>query len=474
MNNRFIEIDSTHRNRVEFPFQASFVAPFAPSSINVKDPVLDGAIYYTFSSSYQPTVFYPLKSGTTNSSPKLYVSNTVPQPSQFDYYAGYVILVSYTDSFGNTVTGMKTVTGYNPTDVSLSLDTAFSFNDNHNLQAGDLYSLFELNTPSLIHLPLIDSYSNKALSYAEAYNCYYIVDETLSYGTSIVARLIENYDAGLRYCYLQTPFPTGWTETDSYTIRRTLPLEKWILASPTVYNERGLLVFSLPPNANSNDGFYVGKYIYFSSNPSPSIENGQFTAIYGTYQIIEYNGFTRKATCYGMYDNTLNDTTPTLGNIINIVNVAYDNFSPLIYTGTRVSQNQTVCYEIALISIILPNVTLETGSRIAFYPYIYVELSNTSTPSGASQNLIYSNNPESSRALFIVAISDVVQPINSDFVKLLGRMRQVVKFKPNDSLRFRVYLPDGELFQPIKKDTFSPYRPDPSLQINALFSIKHL
>ena len=472
MNTRFIEMDSTHRNRVEFPNQASFVAPFSSSSLIPKDPVLDGSIYYTWTSSYQPTVFYPLKSGTTNSSPKLYVSNTVHQPSQFNYYAGYVILVSYTDEDGHTMTGMKVITHYNPVELSVTLETAFSFNDNHNLQAGDLYSLFEINTPSIIHLPYTDAYSNKALTYDEAYDGYYVMDETLSYGTSIVARLIENYDMLLRYCYLQTPFPSDqWSPFDSYTLRKTLPSEKWKLVDPTVYNERGLLVFSMPPDANANDHFYVGKYIYFPSAPHEEIEIGQFAAVYGTYPIIEYNGFTRKAVCY---NNSNTIPFPTTNDVINIVNFSYDNFSPLTYNGSRVSLNQVVCYEVALVSLILPNVTLETGSRIAFYPYLYVELSNTTTSSTASQNIIYSNNPESGRALFVVGVTDVVQPINSHFVRLLGKMKQIIKFKPNDSLRFRVYLPNGDLFQPIKKDLLSPYAPDPLLQINAVFSIKHL
>ena len=53
-------------------------------------------------------------------------------------------------------------------------------------------------------------------------------------------------------------------------------------------------------------------------------------------------------------------------------------------------------------------------------------------------------------------------------------MRQTIKFKPNDSLRFSVYLPDGTLFLPVKQDTQSPYIPDPALQIDAVFSIRRL
>jgi hypothetical protein len=105
---------------------------------------------------------------------------------------------------------------------------------------------------------------------------------------------------------------------------------------------------------------------------------------------------------------------------------------------------------------------------------VYVLFENTSVPSGAAHDLIYSNNPKSGNALFIVHVTDVVQPVNGRFVKLVGKMRQTVKFKPNDSLRFSIYLPDGTLFLPIKQDLLSPYDPDPALQIDAVFSIRRL
>lgn len=53
-------------------------------------------------------------------------------------------------------------------------------------------------------------------------------------------------------------------------------------------------------------------------------------------------------------------------------------------------------------------------------------------------------------------------------------MTQTVKFKPNDSLRFSVYLPDGRLFQTIQTDYLSPYPPNIRLQIEAIFSIRRM
>jgi hypothetical protein len=48
-------------------------------------------------------------------------------------------------------------------------------------------------------------------------------------------------------------------------------------------------------------------------------------------------------------------------------------------------------------------------------------------------------------------------------------MKQTIKFKPNDNLLFRGFLPNGKLLQTLLPDVLSPY--DPRLQIEAVFSI---
>ena len=161
--------------------------------------------------------------------------------------------------------------------------------------------------------------------------------------------------------------------------------------------------------------------------------------------------------------------------IINISSFKCDNFTPLSYNGSMVSINEAVCYEVDLISLTLPNASLLTGSRISFYPYVYVEFANATSPNGASRELIYSNNPHSKNALFIAATPNQVAPLLSTFITLSGSgMSQVVKFKPNDNLRFSVYLPDGTLFQTLETDFFSPYLPSLRAQIDALFSIRRI
>ena len=156
---------------------------------------------------------------------------------------------------------------------------------------------------------------------------------------------------------------------------------------------------------------------------------------------------------------------------INICSFSKEIAHPLNYTGSIVSQNDPVCYQISLLNLTLPNVPLFTGSRIAFYPYVYVELSNVTAPMKAAPGTIYSNNPNSKRAIFIAAVGQVVQPNLGTFLTLYCNMTKTIKFKPNDNLIFRVFLPDGTLFQTLLPDTLPPYEPDPRLQVQATFSI---
>ena len=53
-------------------------------------------------------------------------------------------------------------------------------------------------------------------------------------------------------------------------------------------------------------------------------------------------------------------------------------------------------------------------------------------------------------------------------------MRQTIKFSPYDSLKFGIYLSNGEEFETVLQDTLSPYPPNPFVQVNALFVLKKI
>jgi hypothetical protein len=167
--------------------------------------------------------------------------------------------------------------------------------------------------------------------------------------------------------------------------------------------------------------------------------------------------------------------SPVLYSWVSLLPYSYDNAVPLTYTGSTVSQQQEVCYELELINLVLPNSGLITGGRVAFYPYVYVEFQSISGASAGTKNVIYSNNPHSKRMLFRCAIDDIPNPLITPFIKIDGDgMVQTVKFKPNDNFKFGVYLPNGKILETVKHDNTPPQMPDPLLQMSAMFSIKRL
>jgi hypothetical protein len=77
--------------------------------------------------------------------------------------------------------------------------------------------------------------------------------------------------------------------------------------------------------------------------------------------------------------------------------------------------------------------------------------------------------------VFRAPIYDVQNPNNSSFVNLDGDgMIQTLKFKPNDNLFFSVHLSNGELYETLEKENYSPLHPNPEIQISASFSFKRV
>ena len=175
--------------------------------------------------------------------------------------------------------------------------------------------------------------------------------------------------------------------------------------------------------------------------------NGSFTALPDNTSIFEFMPFTR------------------------------DNLSPLVYSGSMLSQQEVSCYEIALVDLVIPNQVLNVanGGFISEHQYVFVELKNVSSSSGAL-NVIYSNNPNARNMLFKAAVPDVLYPLLTPFVRLLGTtdVTQTIKFKPNDNLLFSVRLPSGEVISSSFADTTSPLAPLDYLQLTAQFSLQKI
>jgi len=520
-NRRYIELYSGNRNRNQYPLQSSFEVPFAPTrqcanSLQAFDPVFSGPIYYKWKTGITGGAVTPTFIATTPSSgPPASTPGCIYLPSASgslssipNYYVGFTLYDG---------TDYRTIIEYDPVTAKFTLQQPFTSIpvtpvDLRDPSNGTITPVIG-TTPLTIHIPSKDMNGNCVKYWSNAYDTCYIVDETQSDVNNIVYATIISYNNITQLATIDREL-LGWSSGDILTIRKNLPQEKYELtANPipntgtfvyfngVIYHSSALsslvgagtapgMIVSLPSGkGNTQPNVYAGKYLYNTSNIAiPAYNGGGIYGIYfikasyynsaiSTVELLVDQNMIPIITCnynLSIYLTQPRESFPEEKDEINIVNYIKDNYSPLNYTGSVVSQSETVCYEISLVSLTLPNVVLRTGSRAAFYPFFYVEFTNTTSPSGSSNDIIYSNSPASSKALFIVPVTDTQQPLNSSFLKLYSNMVQTVKFKPNDSLKFSVYLPDNRLFETVEQDYLSPYPPNGIIQIDAVFGIKRI
>lgn len=163
----------------------------------------------------------------------------------------------------------------------------------------------------------------------------------------------------------------------------------------------------------------------------------------------------------------------SLGNYIDILQFTRDNYTPINYSGSLF--NERCCFDITLISLTIPNVSLSTtdiGGYVVNVPYCYIEFESINN---RNLNLINSNNPNSTHALFFVSLDDYPSTFDSPFVRVNGNYpSQTIKFNPLDSFKFRIVLPSGQTLTMTENDDMSPTFPNPNMQISALFSIEKI
>jgi hypothetical protein len=307
------------------------------------------------------------------------------------------------------------------------------------------------------------------------------------------------------------PIPTGWETTDNFSIRKEAPfLPRLGSTYPNVTAATiNTITISIPGlgipitgvnalNQNINTDFFKNYGVRILPNgnpmagipPQPPITRYDYNLtpplnecrvigaslynfVTGVLTITTVQPFTVDPAPYII---TVPPAVAPIG-VIEILTFSYDNFNPFTYTGSLVSQQEMVCYEIELLNVVLPNQVLLAGrgGRIAFYPYVYIELSNVSAAGSGLRNVIYSNNPNSSTVTFRAPIDDIQNPLTSTFIKIDGNgMVQTIKFKPNDNLFFKVTLSTGEIYNTINQETVNPFRPNELAQISALFSLRRL
>lgn len=467
--------------------------------LTMYDPIISSSLIIGYNPSTCTFILQTKLTAVPTSGPGLYITITDPSTNAvitlpgidscgkdiLDYtqsYNGYY-LIDETRSSGRSILSSKIIS-YNYAIRAVTLEIPFT-----NWRISDKYSIRKTLPNEFITLPPARPIYGTILSQlnpntitvniiGDTTNLNYtgfqiiITDSNGSSSFTILSCTLNNTKIKLSANVSITPFPA------TFIIVPTFP-QLNLLSSNCIF---------LGSTANTSDDYYKGQYIYIypqevDNNQTTSLANIQGSCFYiNAYigngynscfiNIVDTPSVEKNTEYFPSYTNKEITAFPTTGTFINIVSLVQDNYVPLIYNGSVVSQNELVAYEISLLSLNLPNITLITGSSIAYYPFVYVEFTvkNQQAP-----NLIYSNNPKSNKAVFQVSIKDIKDKAVTPFIKLSGRsMTQIIKFKPNDCLSFSVFLPNGKLFETVANDFYCPSGTNPFVQIDALFGIQRI
>lgn len=441
MTTKYLEIDSTYRDRSLWPLQANFQVLLSQTSAadaaSATDPVAEATPLVAWQSNrFQMNSFNsPSISGTvistgygaTNNSFVVVFSAPAGQLQTLNNYYAHSVLTapgnveSRVVSYQYLGNNEAQVTLASP--VSLPPGTTISMTDPTDLS---VLKLFVPGSPALNNF-----YAGKIL-----------YDETINAGVSIT-----NYDAVTGTISVASPIP-GWSLMDSFDIRSQLPT----LTGNVVGGSNSSTV-GLGPNPLTN---LVGSFVrleptYPSSNPNGEIR-----------RIISYDPTTFMATVFSPFTSIVPPSSK-----YEILTFSRNNPNPFIFTGTR--QEEFIIYSVKLLNLVLPNLTLATGygGTVKNYPYVYVQL----TPLNLANDFnISSNNPNSVAMLFRATKRH--DHDDESFVQFSGNgMIQKQKFKTETNFHFSIHLPNGQLFQTIITDTTSPSIPNPLIQISAMFEI---
>lgn len=453
---KYLEIDSTYRNRKEFPnptrfdvitaqngtqfISSSSISPISLAApivtyvpISIDNIVLGGAGLVEPSEADSPTTFilrFPIGLNVNRTS---------------DYYRGIQMQIDAgaTNLGRHTIQSceyLNTVAGNDcfRIDFSPSLDpitNPYSTIDSLSFISSTDFTLGNVFIP------------NGSAAY-QTYKGWYVYNETQNLYTPILA-----YDGNFSLAH--TAPQATWLLTDNISIRQEVPRETGTFQAGST-NISVVLAATANPTANS----LIGSFLRITQSGLNKNQICDITSYAGSPTFV--------ATL-----NCVLPVAPLAGNTYEILNFSNDGFVPLNYSGTHTTQE--VCYELQLVNLTVPNVGVKTGGILTSYPYLYVDFQNYTTSSGGSTNVIYSNNPNATRRLFRIPVSDHTPPSINSFLKLdKCYMAQIVRITPYNSFKFGLFLPDGRPLEFDINDTTPPTAPNPALQVSALFSLKRL
>lgn len=506
MSARYIEFTSGNRNRKVWPLASEFEMLISQSGRNsitsAVDPVSDAMPLFSWTSNNlilgssssipvppnintaniaTPSSTNPV--GYTTTGDTFIISTTGPPQQLSNYYYGLVIQDTNPISSGyrriatSTYIGTDS-TGRYRTQITLlgGFSDAMTYGDR--VFINDPTDLTDPSNPQFF-VPRGQFQDN-------AYNGYILYNETANQ-----YRPILKYDGVTALLSLDTthsttstnssgPTDSQWLGTYNYSIRKQPPTIPALgTPNPTIISTTVSSVTTTPSVdystlSDAYKNFYL-RILPYGSTVSPTDTSYEYDPTPSNNKAYQITGFDPTSSTFFTTPPFL--SVPAVGSLIEVLPFSYDNFNPFVYTGSLVSQQDMVCYEIQLVSITMPNANLVMGrgGRLAFYPYVYVQISNVSSSGAGLKNIIYSNNPNSTSVIFRAQIYDIQNPLNTPFVRVDGGgMAQIIKFKPNDNLYFKVTLGCGDTIQTVLEEYYSPSAPNPLAQVSAMFSFRRV
>lgn len=490
---KYLEIDSTYRNRNLYPNPGSFSVNIAQgitkSQVNAVDPVTNAFSDIVMKNNYLNNIQLTFTIAT-GANPPLPIIASSSKTTLIMTTPSNTFL---TDFPKNALSGLVLINNQNIPNFTLRRIISSSYLTNVNnliylqveidnpipdnlVSASNTFTIFSPTTIQTVgtyfYLPMSKAISN-------FYKNYILYNKTE--GNCAV---IDSYDKTTHLAYISQDLTNyNWDLSDVFEVKKEAPLFSGILGT-------GLSNFQNSVDIGRKTGLYcINSFLQCSSNnTSYSYSVFKITHIIGTY--VDENGsllYTTNIdlmTAYTDYVITDGYIDVTSLPFFEFLQYSYDNAVNFSYSGSMVSITQSSAYEVSLHSLCLPNVVLDNGGFIWQYPFVYVELENVSSSSN-SLNLIYSNNPNSNKAVFKVPIINFPSDFqNLPFLSFTGNeMTQTITIKPNSDMRISIKLPNGTVFSPyiwnynigeFTFDTIDGQASDSSNQLSVLFSFEKM
>lgn len=468
MNQRYILLSSTYRNRSQYPNPFHFTTSSTSSRstrTNARDWVSDNAPilnydledYFSavdgFTAPYRWILTGTITSPGANLTTDTYIINPAATINSVDPVDGQYVGLEFTSSSLAEDGIIQSFVDNKDGTYTVVLDRSIAFTEGG-------VDTFTIQT---VPLELDETYlpipvSNQIVQ-ENAYVGYYLaeVQEDVIYQ-------ITDYDDTTRILTL----------SGNYTLNAVGPIRP----SQFALTKNSILVqYTVQSVTAASNQLTVNA----SDNPEIQVDNliGQYIAQYdlGVYYKI-VNATLAAGVITLTFLSSADLSVISVSDEIGILFFSYENNKSMDYIEpTRETQwndrGQVQIYNMQLLSMQIPNKVFANhpGGYPINYPYFFVDIINRDTME-RNDNTLYSNNPNLNRATFVCPVLDISTPAFSSFTKLDGSGMYVpFSIKSHDTLEVVVRTPDGNIVQLAESDTLPPTAPNENLQVSLLLEV---